>query len=114
MDAQLLQVPLASPIVLALRTSAASAKPLLWVPRKVQSDGLLRPSSRGAQVMSPLFFGVPWDSTMADAVAGTTRLFVAAWGKVLDILDQNGGPRPVTPGEAPSTAVAPETLGVTV
>ena len=52
---------------------------------------------------------------MAEDVAGTTFLFAADWGHLLKIVvGENGGHRPVEPSEAPSTTLAPETVGVTV
>ena len=81
----------------------------------MRSNGALFFSFAGAWVPSPLFVGVPQASKMAADVAGAARLFAAAQGNFPEILDvQNGGPCPVTPGEAPSTTVAPDTLVVTV
>ena len=52
---------------------------------------------------------------MAEDVAGAAFLFGADWGHLLEILvGENGGPRPVEPGEALSTTVALETVGVTI
>ena len=73
----------------------------------------------------PLFVGRPGSVpvlrrasvpfAMAEDVAGAAFLFAADWGHLLEILvGENGGPRPVEPGEALSTTVALETVGVTI
>ena len=78
-------------------------------------DGTLHRYSAGARVTSPSPVGRHNPFAMAEDAAGAAFLFAADRGHLPEILDvENGGPRPVKPGEAPSTAVAPETFSVTV
>ena len=106
---------LASLLALALVTGAALARPLLQAPCNVRLDGTLRRSSAGARVPSPSSVGRWSYFTMAEDVAGASLLFAATWDHLPDILVvENVSPRPVKPGKAPSTTVAPETFGVTV
>ena len=99
----------------AFWNNAAAAKPPLRAPYNLRSDRPPRCSSWGARVLYPLFVGVLWASLMADAVASAACLFSAAQGNFMEILDnKNGGPRPVTPGQSPSTMVAPDNFSISL
>ena len=101
---QLVLAPLVSP-----------TRPLLWAPYNVRSDGVLSLSSAGAQVPSASSVECRSPSAMVEDTAGAVFLFATARGNLLDILTvENGIPRPVKPGEALSTPVAPDTFDVTV
>ena len=101
---QLVQAPLVSP-----------ARPLLWAPYNVRSYRVLSLSSEGAWVLSASSVERRAPSAMAEDTAGAVFLFATARGNLLEILTvENGIPRPVKPGEALSTMVAPDTFGFAV
>ena len=81
------RAPLASPPELALGTGASATIPLLRAPRNVRSNRKLSRSSVGARVLSLSFVGILCSSAMADDTAGAARLFAAARGYLLEILD---------------------------
>ena len=95
--------PLASLLVPDLRTGAAAARPLLWAPCNVRSDGTIRRSSVGARVLSLSFVGLLCSSVMADNAADTARLFSATGGNLPEILDVQKWRPP--PGETGRGAV---------
>ena len=115
MAAQFGRAPLASLPALDFWTGAASVRPLLRAPLNVRLYGRLSRSLSGAQVPYPSTVG-RWDPfAMAEEVTSAAFLFAAARGHLPEIsVVENGGPRLVEPGEAPSKTVAPETFGVTV
>ena len=92
MAAQLLLVPLASPLMPALRTGATADKLLHWTPRNGHSDGQPHISSWGAWFLSPRFFGYTLDDVMADSVTGPTRRFSLIQDIFLHILSKIAAP----------------------
>ena len=115
MSNQFGRAPFATPLVPDFSNGAAAAKTLLQDPHNVRSDGALRRSLLGSWFPPPSSVGRRYFLAMAEDAAGATLLFAAAWGNLPEILTvENGGPRPVEPGKAPSTTLAPETFSVTV
>ena len=93
-------MPLASPLVTELGTGTAAAKPLLRKPYNARSYGPPRISSRSTRVPSPRLFGSTLDSGMEAVVSGVARLPPPHLRQLSGYLVNNGGPHPVTLGEA--------------
>ena len=86
MVAQLKRAPLTYPPAPALKTGAAFTIPFPWAPHNVQSDGVPRRSSAGAQVLSlsSVWHWSPF--AMAEDASSAAFLFAAAQFNLLEIL----------------------------
>ena len=115
MAAKFEQALLASPPAPAFKTGSASARTLPLAPPNVRLENMLSRSLSGSRVPSPSSIRRRVPFVMVIDASGAKFFFPAAWGHLPEILGvENVGPRPVKPGEVPSTTVALETFGVTV
>ena len=95
MVAQFERAPLASPPTPAFVTGDVVARPLLWAPHNVRSDGLPRRSLAGARVLSLSSVRRRAPIVMAEDAADAAFIFAAARGNFSEILTVgNGAPPP--------------------
>ena len=81
----------------------------------MRSDGALRRSFVGNWVLSLSSVQRPPPLTMAEDAAGAAIVFAGAPDNLPKIVTvENGRPRPVEPGDSPSTTIAPDTFSIIV